>query len=161
MLSKNFLKVNFLYGSHTFEILTLNCYHSGMLDKSDLQQIKKLLHEEVDPIKDNINLLKGDVSGLKDDMKSVKGDIGVLKGDVSGLKDDMKSVKGDISVLKGDVSGLKDDMKSVKGDIGVLKDNSSKIRKDINTIVSFFDREYVDLRDRVSRIEEILKLTPR
>ena len=110
MLSKNFLKVNFLYGSHTFEILTLNCYHSGMLDKSDLQQIKKLLHEEVDPIKDNINLLKGDVSGLKDDMKSVKGDI------------------------------------------GVLKDNSSKIRKDINTIVSFFDREYVDLRDRVSRI---------
>ena len=97
-----------------------------MLDKSDLQQIKKLLHEEVDPIKDNINLLKDDVSGLKDD-----------------------------------VSGLKDDMKSVKGDIGVLKDNSSKIRKDINTIVSFFDREYVDLRDRVSCIEEILKLTPR
>ena len=104
-----------------------------MLDKSDLQQIKKLLHEEVDPIKDNINLLKDDVSGLKDD--------------VSGLKDDMKSVKGDIGVLKGDVS--------------VLKDNSSKIRKDINTIVSFFDREYVDLRDRVSRIEEILELTPR
>ncbi len=76
-----------------------------MLNNYDLQQIKKLLHEEVDP--------------------------------------------------------LKIDMKEVKSDINILKSDSSKTRKDINTIVSFFDREYVDLRDRVGRIKEILKLAPR
>ncbi|MGA3292225.1 MAG: hypothetical protein ABSC49_03730 [Candidatus Microgenomates bacterium] len=37
-----------------------------------------------------------------------------------------------------------------------LKSDISKIRKDVDTMLSMFDREYVDLRKRVERIEEHL-----
>lgn len=39
-----------------------------------------------------------------------------------------------------------------------IKDDITHIRKDIKAIVSFFDREYLELRRRVERIEEHLGL---
>ncbi len=40
-----------------------------------------------------------------------------------------------------------------------IKKDILEIRKDMKTIVNFFDREYLELRNRVERIEEYLKLT--
>lgn len=40
-----------------------------------------------------------------------------------------------------------------------IKSDTAKIRKDIDAIISLFDREYVDLRKRVARIEEHLGLS--
>ena len=40
-----------------------------------------------------------------------------------------------------------------------IKEDIAKIRKDISVIVSFFDREYVELRRRVERIEHHLQLS--
>ena len=40
-----------------------------------------------------------------------------------------------------------------------IKDDVAHIRKDIKTMVGFFDREYLDLRKRVERIEGYLKLS--
>lgn len=47
---------------------------------------------------------------------------------------------------------IQEELKPVKEDI-------TKIRKDISMIVSFFDREYVELRRRVERIEQHLQLS--
>lgn len=41
-----------------------------------------------------------------------------------------------------------------------LKDDVTQIRKDIKTIVNFFDKEYLELRERVERIEQHLNLPP-
>lgn len=41
-----------------------------------------------------------------------------------------------------------------------IKQDIAKIRKDITMVISFFDREYVDLRARVERIEDHLHLSP-
>lgn len=41
-----------------------------------------------------------------------------------------------------------------------IKQDTVQIRKDIKIIVSFFDREYLELRKRVERIEERLHLPP-
>lgn len=46
---------------------------------------------------------------------------------------------------------IKRELKPIKADI-------VKIRKDMKTIVNFFDREYLDLRQRVDKIEEHLGL---
>lgn len=40
-----------------------------------------------------------------------------------------------------------------------IKDDITHIRKDIKTMVNFFDREYLDLRNRVERLEAYLKLS--
>lgn len=39
-----------------------------------------------------------------------------------------------------------------------IKSDISKIRKDIDVIISLFDREYINLRQRIERIEEHLNL---
>ena len=41
-----------------------------------------------------------------------------------------------------------------------IKTDIAKIRKDIGVIISFFDKEYLELRHRVKRIEEHLNLSP-
>ncbi len=41
-----------------------------------------------------------------------------------------------------------------------LESDITKVRKDMNVIISYFDHEYLDLRKRVERIEEYLKLQP-
>lgn len=68
------------------------------------------------------------------------------------LKQIKKLFQGELNPLKKDITDMKTDMKTLRSDI-------SKIRKDVNTIVSYFDNEYIDLRKRVERIEEILQLT--
>ncbi len=49
--------------------------------------------------------------------------------------------------------------KRIKAELSPAKDDISHIRKDIKVIVGFFDREYLDLRKRVERIEEHLHLS--
>lgn len=48
----------------------------------------------------------------------------------------------------------------IKSAIKPLKEDMSQIRKDMKVIVNFFDKEYLELRKRVERIEEILKISP-
>lgn len=49
---------------------------------------------------------------------------------------------------------------TVQADVKTLKKDTAKIRKDIDVMLSFFDREYIDLRKRVERIEKHLGLPP-
>ena len=67
------------------------------------------------------------------------------------VREEIKPLITDVSTLKTDVSTLKKDMSTVKEDI-------SQIRKDMKMIVSFFDREYLELRKRIERIELHLSL---
>lgn len=48
------------------------------------------------------------------------------------------------------------EIKPVKKDIKTLKSDVSEIRKDVKAIISYFDRDYVNLRKRIERIEEHL-----
>ena len=45
-------------------------------------------------------------------------------------------------------------------DVRTLKSDISEIRKDTKTIVNFFDKDYLEFRTRVERIEEHLNLDP-
>lgn len=53
---------------------------------------------------------------------------------------------------------FEDGNKPINRNVKTLQEDVSKIRKDVSTIVDFFDREYIDLRKRVQRIEEHLNL---
>lgn len=69
-------------------------------------------------------------------------------------KTDLKQIDNVVSKrIKGELVPIKKDIKTIKTDV-------SQIRKDVKTIVNFFDREYLDLRKRVERIEEHLNIEP-
>ncbi|MFH1841114.1 MAG: hypothetical protein ABH807_03105 [Candidatus Shapirobacteria bacterium] len=59
--------------------------------------------------------------------------------------------KRELDPIKKDIAGIKHELEPMKKDI-------VKIRKDQKTIVNFFDREYLDLRERVDVIERRLNI---
>jgi predicted nucleic acid-binding Zn-ribbon protein len=67
-------------------------------------------------------------------------------------------LKHDVSNLKQDMTGLKQGVSKLQKDISDVKKDVTKIRKDTDLILSFVDREYLDLRKRVDRIETHLHL---
>lgn len=58
--------------------------------------------------------------------------------------------------LKMEIDPLKKDVKELKGDVKTLRTDVAKVRKGMDTIVSSFDREYLELRERVENIEKHL-----
>jgi predicted nucleic acid-binding Zn-ribbon protein len=69
------------------------------------------------------------------------------------VHEEIEPLKKDVQVLRKDVNNLQKDMKTVQRDI-------VQIRKDMKTIINFFDQEYLELRHRIDRIEEVLNLPP-
>ena len=67
-------------------------------------------------------------------------------------------IKGIKKLLQDEISPAKDDIKKIKSDANTINSYISKIRKDINGIITFFDNEYIELRSRVDKIEEYLKI---
>lgn len=68
--------------------------------------------------------------------------------------------KSDTKIIKDLLKPLEQDVTSLKVDVKVIKADVAKIRKDVDAVVDFFDKEYLDIRKRVERIEEHLGLTP-
>jgi len=64
-------------------------------------------------------------------------------------KDDLKEIRG---VIREEIDPLKKDVKTLKSDV-------TEIRRDIKRIINFFDREYLELRKRVEKIEQHLGIT--
>ena len=109
-----------------------------MLTKQDLGEFRKIIREEVH--------------------EEVTVQLKPLKKDVAELKADVSILKIDVAALKTDVSGIKKDIVIMKKDITQTKKDIVQIRKDQKLITNFFDREYLDLRERVERIERHLGL---
>lgn len=55
---------------------------------------------------------------------------------------------------------VQEEIEPVKSEIRTIKKDIAKIRADIKVIISFFDREYLELRTRVERIETHLGFSP-
>jgi len=64
---------------------------------------------------------------------------------------DIKKIK--VAVRSDLENLLKSELKPIKNDI-------AKMRIDISTMIAFFDKEVIELRTRVSKIEEILNIKP-
>lgn len=47
----------------------------------------------------------------------------------------------------------------IQKELKPIREDIIKIRKDIKTVVNFFDQEYLELRNRVEKIEQFLNLT--
>src|SRR5215208_1116040 len=97
------------------------------MTQDELNQIRGVVREEIEP-------LKQDLSGLKQDVSALKGDVTTLKKDVSTLKEDMVLVKKDVSSLKGDVNTLKGDVATLKEDVTSLKKGQETLTLQVEVI---------------------------
>ncbi len=73
------------------------------LEKDDLVLIRDIVS---DVLETNLQPIKEDISVLKEDVSGLKQDVAVLKEDVSGLKQDVVVLKEDVSRLEGGVARL-------------------------------------------------------
>ena len=55
---------------------------------------------------------------------------------------------------------IQTELKPIKEYIRILKRDVTQIRASQNEIIRFFEREYLELRQRIDRIEEFFKLPP-
>lgn len=55
----------------------------------------------------------------------------------------------------------KDDLNQIKKIVEPIKNDVAQTRKDVKVLIAYFDREYVELRKRIDRIEEHLGLSPK
>lgn len=94
-------------------------------------------------------LTKNDFSQIRTIVKSE------VKSETDPLRKGMTSLQGEVRDLQGEV---KEGLSGLRSDVKVLRRDVTKIRRDISTIVNFFDREYLELRARVEKIERHLGL---
>lgn len=110
-----------------------------MLTKSDLNQIQQVVQGELQPVGKDLEVLKDDLAQIR------TKELPAIKADIKSVTDDV------VQISTKELPAINKDIKSVKKDV-------VQIRTDVKTIVNFFDREYLDLRTRVERIEEHLHL---
>lgn len=103
-----------------------------MLTKNDLSQIQKIVQTETKKI------VRGELSNYP------------TKADLAN-----HPTKQDLARELSNHPTKQDLAKELKP----LKDDIAHIRKDTKAIVGFFDREYLELRKRVERIEQHLNLS--
>ena len=64
-------------------------------------------------------------------------------------------------LTKNDLEQIKEIVNSeLSAGLKPIKKDIKKIREDINMIVDHFDRDYLEMRARIDRIERFLKIPP-
>ena len=85
-----------------------------MLEKQDIHTIAEIFHSSMNPIKEELQNVKGEVLGLKEQVQDVQSEVQELKGQVQGvqsevleLKEQMQGVEGKARELEGHVQGIR------------------------------------------------------
>lgn len=96
----------------------------------------------------------------QDDLKQIQG---VIKKELQQerakiRKETQDIVRTELTQARKEIR--KETREIVKEELTPVKDDIAQIRKDIKTIVNFFDKEYLELRKRIERIEKHLNLPP-
>ena len=91
-----------------------------LLEISNMMDVKiGTLHQTVrDEMKEMENNLHGEITGLKNEMRS---EISGMKSEISGMQNEIFGIKNEISGIKNEISGMKSEMSGMKADIRALK----------------------------------------
>lgn len=69
---------------------------------------------------------------MEDTLKLILEEVQSLKADVQGVKEDVQSVKADVQSVKDDVQSVKEDVQSVKDDVQKVKDDVQDLKKEVS-----------------------------
>lgn len=76
-------------------------------------------------------------------------------------KSDVKTIEGLLKpfATKKDLEPIKKDVAFLRVDVKTIKEDVTKIRRDMLDLFNFLDKDYLNLRQRVDRIEKHLNLS--
>ena len=76
-------------------------------------------------------------------------------------KDDIKNIDSIVTKrIRSELNPVKSGISNITNDILSIKKDIVQVRKDQKIIVNAFDRDYLDLRERIERLESHLELPP-
>ena len=114
-----------------------------MITKTDLNQIRGVVSEEVDVI-------------IESKLKPVKEDLSQI-GNV--IDEKLEPIKKDLTILKKDVTDLKSDVTILKKDVKYLKKKINRVDRTVSLTVKNYDEGDIKLERRVRKIEDHIGLT--
>ena len=90
------------------KIIVLSCLDKKFLG---LDINKNIKDQELEEVKNDINLMKNDINLMKNDINLVKNDINLMKNDINLMKNNINKIENDVDEIKNDMNEIKNDMK--------------------------------------------------
>lgn len=99
-----------------------------MLEKQDIQTIAEIFHSSMNPIKEELQNVKGEVLGLKEQVQDVQSEVQEVKEQVQG-------VEGEVRELKEQVHGVEGKARELEGHVqGIRLTLENETNKNINIV---------------------------
>ena len=85
-----------------------------MLEKQDIQTIAEIFHSSMNPIKEELQNVKGEVLGLKAQVQDVQSEVQEVKGQVQGVQSEVQEVKGQVQGIEGKARELEGHVQGIR-----------------------------------------------
>lgn len=119
-----------------------------MLTKTDLKEIDKIIQKRVR-------------EEVEAEGKNIKDSLGIdIRTSRMRIQEDVRELSSRVKNLEIRIGRLEKTTQRVKKDITVIKKDLQRIEKKMEKSVDFIDREYLETKNRVERIEKHLNLKP-
>ena len=99
-------------------------------------------------MKENENLLLGEIEKLSRGMTELthgfgdlKQDFADMKQEIGGMKQDITNMKQDIGSMKQDIGGMKQEIGGMKQDIGDMKQELGVVKQDVKSLKLHIENE--------------------
>src|SRR5699024_12153491 len=103
-----------------------------------LMAIRQIVKEEIEPVKTDVSGLKTDMTGVKEDVPSLKIDMPGVKEDLSGLKADTTGIKEDLSIIKSTLKEHGQLIRALEHTVVAIKAKQESMKHDVNMLVVDF-----------------------
>lgn len=67
--------------------------------ETEFRKFAEVVGEHIDEVRQDVQVLRGEVHEIKEEIQEMKLDIKILKRDVSGVKDEITDLHSDIAIL--------------------------------------------------------------
>ena len=131
-----------------------------MLEKQDIQTIAEIFHSSMNPIKEELQNVKGEVLGLKEQVQDVQSEVQEVKGQVQGvqsevleLKEQVQGIEGKARELEGHVQGIRLTLENeTNKNINVIAEGHLNLSRKLDEALKVENEKEV-LLIRINRLE--------
>lgn len=131
-----------------------------MLEKQDIHTIAEIFNSSMNPIKEELRDVKGEVLGLKAQVQDVQSEVQELKGQVQGvqsevleLKEQVQGVEGKARELEGHVQGIRLTLENeTNKNINIVAEGHLDLRRKLDEALKVENEKEMRLI-RVNRLE--------
>ena len=130
-----------------------------MLEKQDIQTIAEIFHSSMNPIKEELQNVKGEVLGLKEQVQDVQSEVQEVKEQVQGVEGEVRELKEQVQGVQSEVLELKEQVHGVEGKARELEGHVQGIRltleNETNKNINIVAEGYLNLS---RKLDEALKV---